>query len=197
MDDNVDAVLSQIRHVKCMKCVKCISLQSYQQKLIVYTALGSLLGSSFFIIFVGCELWPGGWWAAFSILPMLLSALPDFMWNRMCTSVNREDRDEYGGDRERGRKWLVQGFEDTIFVTAGFLMISTYWIPITLTINRIIHPNTLGMVVSGCFLVMLSYFIYLKLAYHKFKLTMYNNVKAFTADSSDDDTIFDVEREEM
>jgi len=191
MNDNI---FRDIRHIKCMKCVKCVTLSRHYQKLIVYLLLAALTGSALVVVFLGCYLWDNGFWAAFALMPMFLCAVPDILWNRLCMSADKDDVYDYG-DRERTKRWLSQGVEDGFFVLAGFLMISTFWIPITLVINDIISPNTLGMVISGCFIVMICYFLYLQLAYHRFRVVMYNNLNndAFNADSSDDDPIFSME----
>jgi hypothetical protein len=190
MNDNI---FQDIRHIKCMKCMKCATISRHYQKLIVYLLLSALTGSALVVVFLGCYLWDHGFWAAFALMPMFLCAVPDILWNRLCMTANKDDYDY--GDREKTRRWLSLGVEDGFFVLAGFLMISTFWIPITLVINDIIDPKTLGMVISGCFIVMTCYFLYLQLAYHRFKVVMYNNLNkdAFDADSSDDDPIFSME----
>jgi hypothetical protein len=146
-----------------------------------------LFGSAFFAIFVGCEMWPDGWWAAFSLLPMFLSGVPDLFWNRFCTRKSDDIYSGYDEDGDKNRKWITQGWEDFLFVSAGFLMISTFWIPITEVIVGIIDPKTLGVVISGCFVVMVTYFIFIKLIYHKFNLRIYDNTSAFKIDSDEEE----------
>lgn len=136
-----------------------MKLNLRQKKFIIYGTLAFFAGSGFILILLGCDLWPGGWWSLFVLFGIIFSAVPDVLLNRLCIKNSNYS------SKERSCCSFV--IEDALFVIAGFFACIPYTLPFVLMHNRIISGNTVGLVVSGSFLIMISSFIFLKLIYNK------------------------------
>lgn len=147
-----------IVEIRNIKCIKCFKLSLKQKKFAIYCTLAFFAGSGFILILLGCDLWPDGWWALFVLFGIGLSAVPDIIINRLCI---RND------NFEKSNTCCSNVVEDALFVIAGFFSCIPFVLPFVLMHNRIITGNTVGLVVSGSFLIMASSFIFMKLIYNK------------------------------
>lgn len=167
-------VVKEIIDERFFKCMKCKQLSTPQKKFLIYTILGALTGCGMILIFLGCELWSGGWWSVFVILPLCMASIPDMIFNRICHTRKIEyDYESEYTNAPKMRIFLSKILEDIFFVIEGFMIASVYAIPITLMISHVIHPNTLALNISGSFIIMFSYLLFVHLAYHRFKIGMF------------------------
>jgi len=148
-----------IEEIRNIKCIKCLKLSLKQKKFIIYSTLAFFAGSGFILILLGCDLWPNGWWSLFVLFGIVFSAIPDILINRLCVRNDNFDKSS--------RTCCSHIVEDALFVIAGFFSCIPFVLPFVLMHNRIISGNTVGLVVSGSFLIMASSFIFMKLIYNK------------------------------